>query len=158
MSIDGVRFKKAQKVIVEGKAEPGAVVTVENKSLAPFAPPGTADTFTRGEAGADGSFAIEVPAGREGDQLQLKAQSKGVLSVLGVRLQSVEAIDLAGSTWPYEVMPAEPPAAVTLLASEPDLPLLPAVPRDSIFDTACSLSRSRRPYPTPWAVLTIHPR
>lgn len=101
MGIDDVRFKKMgptttgapPKVLVEGKTTPNATVVVENKSLAPFAPTQTADTFTTVTAGADGTFKAELPAAREGDQLKVRSEARGVMGALSVRIANVEAID-----------------------------------------------------------------
>lgn len=100
MTIDGVRFKRADpkkgevpgttaKVVLEGKTTPNAEVVVENKSQAPFAPADASDVYVHAKAGADGSFAVELPAARDGDQFRLKSGA----STVRVRLKEIESID-----------------------------------------------------------------
>jgi hypothetical protein len=76
-------------VVVDGKTRANAEVEVENASLAPYSPAGTADVFARAKAGPDGRFSVVVPGGREGDQVKLRAAGNAV----SVRLQNVEPKD-----------------------------------------------------------------
>lgn len=104
MSIDKLKFRKldvpsprtdtgattsAPKVVLEGKAEPHSDVVVENKSMAVFAPVGSADTFAHAKAGADGTFRLELPAAREGDRVVVKSGA----SAVGLRVANVETVD-----------------------------------------------------------------
>lgn len=100
MTIDDVRFKRvnlpttappgtAGRVVLEGKTTPNSEVVVENKSQAPFAPADGSDVFVHAMAGADGSFSVELPAARQGDQFRLQSGA----STVRVRLRDIEAID-----------------------------------------------------------------
>jgi hypothetical protein len=90
MTIDKLTFRKIDsRVVMEGKAAPGATVVVENKSLAPFVTNDTPDVFARAVAGSDGMFSVEVKGAREGDRLKVGvARGHGVTSAVGVRLSS----------------------------------------------------------------------
>jgi hypothetical protein len=94
MTIEKLRFQKTDIIVVEGVTKPGATIVVENKSIAPFAPNDTPDAFMRAKAGPDGKFRIELPGAHEGDQLQLRAESRGeTLSAINVRLSEVAPVD-----------------------------------------------------------------
>ncbi len=88
-----VKSRTAGAVVVNGTTTPNAAVVVENQSLATFAPAKTADAFVHGKADAAGHFAVEVKAAHEGDHLRVRSDVSGRMSVVGVRVQHIAAID-----------------------------------------------------------------
>ncbi len=96
MPIDRVKFSRVPRqqqprdeIVVEGKAEPNATVTIENRSAAPFGPVGEASTFTQATADNSGVFKAAVAAGEEGDWVRLSAGG----SPLDVRIAGTAPTD-----------------------------------------------------------------
>lgn len=96
MPIDRVKFgrvpqpqKPRDTVVIEGEADPGATVTIENRSAAPFGPVNEASTFTEATADADGRFKATVASAEEGDWVRLSSGG----SPLDVRIAGTAQTD-----------------------------------------------------------------